>query len=272
MLTLAKNLCQQHELIAALARKNVTLRYKQSYLGFAWAILRPLMLMVVFALVRSVVGIESGDVPYALLSFSALTIWLFFQDACTDGVASVVNHANLIRKIYFPREVFPLTSIAAKLVELAISMVLLFLLMAWFGVTPGIQAAWIPVLILYTCLAALTVSFLGSAANVYARDISSAMPILFNLLMYASPIIYPLALVHKKLIIDQAAGDWSTAIYNLYLLNPIAGVVDAFQKTLLLNQPPEISALLPGAILVAIFLPVSYLVFKQAESYFADVI
>lgn len=135
MLTLTRNLAEYHELNFALARKNVTLRYKQSYLGFACAIFRPLMLMLVFALVRSLVGIETGAIPYALLSFSALTIWLFFQDACIDGVGSVVNHANLIRKIYFPREVFPLTSVAAKVVEQGISFALLLGLMAWFGVS-----------------------------------------------------------------------------------------------------------------------------------------
>ena len=272
MLTLAKTLGQHHELIVALTRKNVTLRYKQSYLGFAWAILRPLMLMLVFALVRSLVGIDSGDIPYALLSFSALTLWLFFQDASIEGVGSVVSHANLIRKIYFPREVFPLTSIASKLVELAITLVLLFLLMAWFNVTPGLQALWVPILILYTSLAALAIAFLGAAANVYARDVSSAMPILFNLLMYASPIIYPLELVKRKLLIEHGAGEWSSTLYVAYLMNPMAGAVDAFQKALLLNRPPDFSALEPGAILIAVALPVSYLVFKKAESYFADVI
>lgn len=272
MLTLVHNLTQYRELIAALARKNVTLRYKQSYLGFAWAIVRPLMLMLVFALVRSLVGIETGEVPYALLSFSALTLWLFFQDACTDGVSSVVNHANLIRKIYFPREVFPLTSIAAKLVELGISMVLLLLLMRWYGVTPGIQALWIPILVLYTCLAALAVSFIGASANVYARDVSSAIPILFNLLMYASPVIYPLALVHDKLKVQQAAGEWSNLLYTAYLLNPMAGIIDAFQHTLLLNKPPELGTLTPGLLLVVIALPLTYRAFKHSENYFADVI
>lgn len=272
MLTLVHSLTEYRELIAALARKNVTLRYKQSYLGFAWAVLRPLMLMLVFALVRSLVGIETGEVPYALLAFSALTIWLFFQDACTDGVASVVNHANLIRKIYFPREVFPLTSIASKLVELAIALTLLLCLMSWFGVYPGVNSLWIPVLIIYTCLAALTVSFLGSAANVYARDVSSAMPILFNLLMYASPVIYPLSLVEKKLLIEHAAGDWSSFLYTAYLLNPMAGIIDSFQRTLLLDASPNFATLAPGFLATLIALPISYLIFKKAESYFADVI
>lgn len=272
MLALTRNLAQYHELIAALARKNVTLRYKQSYLGFAWAIMRPLMLMLVFALVRSLVGIETGEVPYALLSFSALTMWLFFQDACTDGVGSIVNHANLIRKIYFPREVFPLTSIVAKLVEFGIAFVLLIGLMAWFGVTPGAHALWVPLLVVYACLAALAVSFVGSAANVYARDISSAMPILFNLLMYASPVIYPLALVRDKLLVQRAAGEWSDALYTLYLANPMAGAIDAFQRVLLLNQAPDWSALAPGVLLTAVALPITYLLFKRAEAYFADVI
>jgi lipopolysaccharide transport system permease protein len=128
------------------------------------------------------------------------------------------------------------------------------------------------VIILYTLLAALTIAFFGAALNVYYRDVGQALPVVLSLLMYASPVIYPLELVKNKLLVHQAAGDWSQALYTLYTSNPLAGIIDAFQSVVLRSQPPDLSAMIPGAVAVAILLPLSYLYFKRAESYFADVI
>ncbi len=121
MITAIKNIIDYRELIAVLAWKNITVRYKQAYLGVGWAIVKPLTLMLVFTLVRSFVGIPSGNVPYPILAFAALMPWIFFQESASEGVLSVVGNAALIRKIYFPREVFPLTSMVTKLVELGIN-------------------------------------------------------------------------------------------------------------------------------------------------------
>lgn len=272
MIQVAKNLLAYRELMGVLAWKNITLRYKQAYIGIAWAVFKPLTLMLIFTLVKSFVGIDSGTIPYPLLTFVALIPWIFFQEATSEGVGSVVSNANLIRKIYFPREIFPLTTVITKLVELGINMVILAGLMVYYGVMPTSAILWVPLLILYAVLASLSIALMGAALNVYYRDVATALPMLLSLMMYASPVIYPLALVKEKLLVNQAAGEWSNFLYGLYTLNPLAGIIDAFQQTLLRGTSPDISSLLPGMTLVAVLLPVSYIVFKRAEAYFADVV
>lgn len=272
MIAVAKNLYDYRELMLTLAWKNVVLRYKQAYLGIAWAIIKPLMLMLIFTLVKSFVGIESGEVPYPILVFAALMPWIFFQESTSEGVNSVVGNTALIKKIYFPREIFPLTSVLTKLVELGINFIILAGLMAWYGMVPSIYILWVPLIIGYTILAALTIAFAGAAINVYYRDIGAALPVLLSLLMYVSPVIYPLQLVKDKLLVQQAAGEWSNLLYTIYTLNPLAGIIDAFQSVVLRAQPPDLNAMIPGAIMIVILLPLSYLYFKRAESYFADVI
>jgi len=272
MIAVLKNLYDYRELMAVLTWKNIALRYKQAYLGIAWAILKPVTLMLIFTLVKSFVGIDSGDIPYPILTFAALMPWTFFQESASEGVNSVVGNTALIKKIYFPREIFPITSVITKLVELGISFLILAGLMVWYGMLPSIYILWVPLIIIYTVLAALTVAFAGAAINVYYRDVGQALPVLLSLLMYASPVIYPLQLVKDKLLVQHAAGEWSSPFYTLYTLNPLAGIIDAFQNVVLRNQPPDLTAMIPGAIMIAILLPLSYLYFKHAESYFADVI
>ena len=272
MIKIVKSLYTYRELIAALAWKNIIIRYKQSYLGIFWAVLKPIMLMLIFTLVRSFVGIESDDLPYPILTFAALLPWVFFQESASEGVSSVTSNAVLIKKIYFPREVFPITSMVTKLVELTISFVLLAAMMFYYKMMPSIYALWIPAIILYTMIVALAVSFFGAAINVYYRDMAQALPVFLSLLMYGSPVMYPLSLVHKKLLVEQAAGVWSNDLYRLYTLNPLAGIIDSFQRVLLKGLPPDFNALYPGLMLVLVLLPISYVFFKRAESWFADVI
>ena len=266
------NIFAYRELMLALAWKTIAVRYKQAYLGLTWTIFKPLMLMLIFSLVRSFVGINSGDIPYPILAFAALLPWIFFQEAASEGVNSVVGNANLIRKIYFPREVFPLTSVVTKLVELGINFLILAGLMVYYHMTPTIYMLWVPLIIGYTILVVLSIAMVGAALNVYYRDIATALPVAFSLLMYASPVIYPLSLVKEKLLTNQAAGDWSNLLYTVYTINPLAGIIDAFQHVVLRGLPPDLSALWPGMILTAILLPISYVIFKRAESHFADVI
>lgn len=272
MIRIAKDLYDYRELIQALAWKNIVVRYKQAYLGILWAVLKPVLLMLIFTLVKSFVGIDSGDIPYPILTFAALLPWVFFQESVSEGVNSVTGNAALIKKIYFPREVFPLTAMVTKLVELGISFIILAGLMIYYHMAPSLQALWVPVIIFYVMLVALSLSFFGAALNVYYRDIAQALPVALSLLMYASPVIYPLSLVQKKLLVEQAAGEWSNILYTIYTLNPLAGVIDSFQRVLLKGLPPDFSSMLPGAIATAILLPLGYVFFKKAESWFADII
>jgi lipopolysaccharide transport system permease protein len=272
MIAIFRNIIDYRELIGVLAWKSIAVRYKQAYLGIAWAVMKPLMLMLIFTVVRSFVGIDSGPVPYPILTFAALMPWVLFQESASEGVNSVVGNAHLIRKIYFPRAVFPLTAVATKLVEFCINVLILAGLMAWYGMVPTAYALWAPLIILYTLVAALTVALAGAAINVYYRDVGQALPLLLSLLMYLSPVIYPLQLVKDKLLVQQAAGEWSSLLYTLYTLNPLAGIIDAFQSVVLRGEPPDLAAMLPGLVAVAVLLPLSYLLFNRAEADFADVI
>ena len=272
MLTISRTLLDYRELIWALAWKSISVRYKQAYLGLGWAILRPVLLMLIFTLIRTFVGIDSGDVPYPILTFAALMPWMLFQDATAEGVQSVVQHSSLIRKIYFPREVFPLTAVFTKLIEFGITVVILAGLMAYYGMAPTVQILWAPLIILYVILVALTICFVGAALHVHFRDIGAALPIALSLLMYASPVIYPLSLVKRTLVEQQIAGDWSNFLYTVYTANPLAGIIDSFQHVVLRGQPPDFAAMAPGLVVTLIALPFSYMLFKNAEAYFADVV
>ena len=272
MIVALKNIIDYRELIGTLAWKGIVVRYKQAYLGLLWTIAKPLALMLIFTVMRSIIGFDSGGVPYPVLAFCALMPWMFFQESASEGINSVVGNAHLIRKVYFPREVLPLTAVVTKLVEFAINFAILLGLMAYFNVMPGTQALWVPVLLGYTILTSLALSLLGAAINVYYRDVGQMMPVLLSLLMYLSPVIYPLHLVQQKLLVQRAAGEWSELFYTIYTANPLAGIIDAFQRVLLKNQAPDLHALLPGIVVVALLLPVSYLMFKRAEADFADVI
>jgi lipopolysaccharide transport system permease protein len=272
MIAIVKNLYDYRELLGVLTWKGITVRYKQAYLGIAWAVFKPVSLMLIFTLVRSFVGIDSGEIPYPILTFAALMPWVLFQESSAEGINSVVGNANLIRKIYFPREIFPLTAVATKLVEFGINCLILAGLMIWYGMVPSVYILWAPLIILYTLIVALALALFGAAINVYYRDVGQALPVALSLLMYASPVIYPLKLVKEKLLEQQAAGEWSELLYTIYTANPLAGIIDAFQNVVLRGQPPDFSAMIPGAVALAILLPLSYKYFKRAEAYFADVI
>ncbi len=272
MITALRNVFDHRELIGILAWKGIVLRFKQAYLGLMWSIAKPVMMMLIFTLMRSFIGIDSGSVPYPVLAMCALAPWMFFQEAVNDGVNSVVSNAHLIKKIYFPREVIPVAHLVTKLFEFGVNLGILLAMMAAFRIVPTAQAIWLPLLILYLVITALTVALAGAALNVYYRDVGQMLPVLLSLLMYASPVIYPLHLVQQKLLEQRAAGEWSEFFYMVFTANPLAGTIDAFQRVLLKGLPPDPQALLPGAIVVAMLLPLSYLLFKRAEADFADVI
>jgi len=272
MISLIRHARDYRELIAALAWKNIVVRYKQAYLGVAWSVLKPVMFVLIFMIMRSFVGIDSGSVPYPVLTFAALMPWILFQESASEGIHSVVSNGLLIKKIYFPREVFPLTAVVTKLLEFGINCVILAVLMAWYHIVPTWHLLWVPVLVSYALLASLAISFAGSALNVYYRDVAAALPVVLALMMYVSPIIYPLDIVKTKLLVEHTAGQWSNFLFLLYTLNPLAGVIDGFQRAVLKGLAPDWHVIAHGLAATLIVLPFSYAYFKKAEAYFADVI
>lgn len=265
-------LISYHELMFTLAWKNIAVRYKQAYLGVALAVLKPTLLMIIFTMVRSFVGIETGDIPYPVLTFAALMPWVFFQEATSESIISIVTHSSLIKKIYFPREILPLTAVTTKLFELCINFLILAGLMFFYQIPLTIYMLFVPVIIAYTIWVSLCISLVGAAMNVYYRDIATLLPVVLNLFMYGSPVIYPLSLVQQKLLVEQAAGTWSDLLYNIYIINPLVGIIDSFQKVMLQGSWPDMKVLGAGFILSVCLLPFSYWFFKRAEAYFVDII
>ena len=248
------------DLFRTLSVHRISVRYRQTLLGVGWAVLQPLLMMTIFAIVFSrLAGIPSEGAPYPLFAFVALLPWTFFSTSLTSGTGSLVSHTQLITKVYFPREILPLTYVVAALFDFAIGLGVLGLLMAWFDapVTPAVLLL-APLTALLACWA-LAMSLILSALQVRWRDVGVAMPVLVQIWMFVSPVIYPLGVVPES---------WRP----LYLLNPMAGIINSFRDVLLRGQVPDPTPLLYAVLVTACVLPAAYLVFKRTEATMADVI
>lgn len=217
-------------------------------------------MMTIFAVVFSKLArIPSEGVPYALFAYTALLPWTFFSTAVTNATGSLVNHTQLITKVYFPREILPLTYVIAALFDFAIGVVALMVLMAWFDV--AVTSAVLHLLPVIALLMAwvTALSLIMSAAQVRWRDIGVAMPVAVQIGMFVSPVIYPLSVVPEA---------WRF----LYLLNPMAGIINSFRDVLLRAQQPDPVPLAFAAAVTALALPVAYVAFKRAEATMADIV
>jgi len=253
-------LAEYRDLLYTLSAHRISVRYKQTSLGLAWAVLQPLMMMVIFTAVFSVLAKMPGDgTPYALFAYTALLPWTFFSASVTSATNSLVSHTQMITKVYFPREILPITYVVAGAFDFAIGFVVLVALMAWYAVPLTAQAWMLVPIIALLGLWTLAVSLVLSAVQVRFRDVGVALPVLVQGLMFASPIIYPLSVVPAS---------WR----NWYLLNPIAGIVGSFRDILLHHAPPDPVPLRFAVIVTAVMLPVAYLFFKRAEATMADLI
>jgi len=251
-----RDLWTYRELLYFLTWRDVKIRYKQTVLGAAWAILQPLLLMLIFNFfLARLAGINSGRVPYPLFAYAGLLPWTFFANAVVNGGNSLVGNTNLITKVYFPRLFIPAAAVGAGLVDFALAFGLLIVLMIYYGV--GLQRGLVllPVLILLTTLLALGVGMLMAALNVKYRDIRHALPFMIQIWMFASPVIYPLP--------DR----WRW----LLSLNPMSGIIEGFRAALF-GQPLDGMALGLSAVITLILLISSAFVFTRMEKSFADVI
>lgn len=240
--------------------REIQVRYKQSLLGVAWAVLQPLALTVVFTLVFSrLVRIDTGGIPYPIFSYVALVPWTFFATALSFGIASLVNNMNLVTKIYFPREILPLASVGAAFVDFLVSAVILVGMMSLYGVRPSWVSLWIVPLLLVQIALTVAIVLFGAAFLVFFRDVRFVVPLLTQVWMYATPIIYP-------------ANSVPPQFRALYFLNPMAGIIDGYRKVLLLGELPLPSTIVPGVIVTLVLLISGYVFFKRSEPVFADLI
>jgi lipopolysaccharide transport system permease protein len=252
-------LSDYRDLLIALSAHRLKVRYKQSVLGIAWAIIQPTALMLIYTLVFSIVSkVKSTGVPYAVFAYAALLPWSFFSTALTNATNGLVSHAQLVTKVYFPREILPISYVVAALVDLAVASLVMMGLMFYYHVSITPQIVWIiPITLVMTAFVSAC-ALVFSAMQVRVRDIGMAMPLLLQLWMFASPVVYPLKQVPLKF------RDW-------YVLNPMVGVIENFRAALL-GTEFDFHSLWISAIVSACLLPLSYLYFKRIEATVADVI
>jgi lipopolysaccharide transport system permease protein len=255
---------QFDDLFLTLSLHRIKVRYKQSRLGILWAIIQPLSMMLVFTLMFTLLRAEpSGEVPFPLFAYSALIPWTMFSSGLTNTATALTSHAALLTKVYFPREILPLTYVVAAFVDMTLASTVLIALMMWFGVPLTVTALWaVPAIALLTALL-VGLGLLLAALHVRYRDVGLAMPVLVQVWLFATPVLYPLTAVKSTL---------PAPLYALYTLNPMAGVVETFRRGVVLHQSPDLFALIVGALVVAVLVPVAYIYFKYMELTMADVV
>jgi lipopolysaccharide transport system permease protein len=255
-----RDLWEYRELLYFLVWRDVKVRYKQTVLGAAWAIIQPLMTMVVFAVFFGrLAKMPSDGVPYPLFAFVALVPWTFFAYALTQASNSLVGSGNLIRKVYFPRLIVPIASVLSGIVDFVLAFAVLVLMLTWYGVGISPKLLWLPAFAVQAITTALAVSLWLSALNVEYRDVRYAMPFMTQFWLFATPVAYPSSLLSEP---------WRT----IYGLNPMVGVVEGFRWALLDTGAA------PGPMLaVSSFVSLALLVggayyFRRLERTFADLV
>jgi lipopolysaccharide transport system permease protein len=240
--------------------RQVQIRYKQSVLGGIWAIVQPLFLMVIFSLFfGKLAGLYSEGIPYPIFNFSAMVCWTYFSNTVTSATNSLVENSSLVSKVYFPRSMMPLAPVIAGLLDFAIAFMVLIAMMLYYHIYPGITIFFIFILIIPMILTASGIGTMLSALNAKYRDIKALVPLLIQVWMFISPVVYSVTLVPVRYRV-------------IYALNPMAGVIEGF-RTALLKTGPFPTQMFISSFLVSIILFVTGIFyFRQAERHFADVI
>ena len=255
-----RELWQYRELLYFLTWRDVKVRYKQTALGAAWAIIQPFFMMVVFSLFFGrLAGVPSDGIPYPVFSFCALLPWQLFAHALTESSNSLVGNQNLITKVYFPRLVIPMAAVLGGVIDFLIAFAILLLLMLYYGIVPGWAIVTLPGFLLLAIATALGVGLWLSALNVQYRDVRYTINFLVQFWLFATPVAYPSSLIPEK---------WRA----LYGLNPMAGVVEGFRWALLgKSEPPGLMLWVSVAVVVLLLLGGLYY-FRRMEQEFADVV
>jgi lipopolysaccharide transport system permease protein len=276
-----RELWNYRELLLFLAWRDITVRYKQTVLGAAWAIIQPFFTMLVFyVFLGKLAQIPSDGIPYPLFAYTALVPWTFFANGLQECSNSLVGSANLITKVYFPRLVIPMAAVTSGIVDFGLAFIVLLGMMLFYGRIPTINVIWLPFFMLLALGAALGVGLWLSALNVQFRDVRYVVPFLVQFWLFATPVAYPSSIVPQP---------WRT----LYAINPMVGVVEGFRWALLggtttnplspftmhLIQPlgastaqPSVPLILTSILAVAMLLLTGALYFQRVESIFADVV
>ena len=255
-----RTLVGYRDLLLTLTLFRLTIRYKQSVLGWIWAALHPLAMMMVYTLVFSrVAKIRSDGTPYPLFVFSALLPWIFFSGAVSNAINGLVGHANLLTKLYFPREIIPLSYVFAALLDFAIACVILSGVMVYYGSSVSWKALYaLPILAILIAFTSAVALFLSSIQARF-RDIAAALPVVLQVGVFATPVAYSLNSIPSR-------------FQRLYLLNPVASLIENFRRVVTYRLAPDIPTLITSGLITVCCLGVAYGYFKATESTMADVI
>ena len=255
-----KELWQYRELLVFFAIRDIKVRYKQTLLGAAWAVLQPVMTMVVFSIFfGKLAGVPSDGLPYPVFAFCGLLPWQLFSYALTQSSNSLVQDAQVLSKVYFPRLIIPFASVVAGLVDFVIAFIVLVGIMLYYGIVPGWEVVFLPLFVVLAIASALSVGLWLSALNVKYRDIRYTIPFLAQFWLFVTPVAYSSALVPPR---------WQA----LYACNPMVGVVEGFRWVLLGKAAPPGIMLLVSVAATAVLLTGGLFYFRRMEKTFADII
>jgi lipopolysaccharide transport system permease protein len=247
------------ELAYFLVWRDLKVRYKQTVLGIAWALVQPIVTVVIFSIVFGrIADLPSDAVPYPVFTLTALLPWQLFSSAFTGAANSVVGSASLVSKVYFPRLVVPIAAVLTTLVDFLVWLLLLVAMLAWYQVIPSANVVWVPALVVLTVGVALGIGLWVAALNVRYRDVRFLLPFVLQVWLFASPVAYSLALVPSE---------WRV----LYGLNPLVGVVQGFRWAILGSEAPGMLLLASTVVTVAAVL-LGAMYFRRTEDHFADLI
>ena len=253
-------LIRYRELLFSWTSREIQARYRQSVLGFGWALVQPVFSMVVITVIfGNFVRVPSEGIPYPVFAYVAILPWSLFSGSISAAVPSILRNMHLVTKIYFPREILPLSAILARLVDFIIASLVFVALMLWYRIPVHVTLLFVPLLLVIQILLALGISLLGAAISVFLRDISFAIPLGMQLWMYATPVIYPLSMVPER---------WCP----LYFLNPMAGIIESYRQVVLHGQLPDFRYLGAAACGSLLLCAIAYTYFKRLEMAMADII
>jgi len=253
-------LAKARELLFTWTLRDFKVRYSQSVLGAAWAILQPLSLMLIFSIIFSVVlKVPTGGIPYPVFAYTAVLPWTFFANSLSFAIPSLVSNMSLVSKIHFPREILPLSAIMVSFIDFLIASSIFIIMLLFYRIPVGSAVLLVPVVLSIQIVLTFGICLLASAINVFYRDVRFVIPLALQIWMYLSPIIYPANLVPEK-------------FRPFYFLNPMAVLIDTYRRTILFNQTPSWPYLGLAAVLSGFMLIFAYRYFKQAEREFADLI
>jgi lipopolysaccharide transport system permease protein len=257
-------LWEYRELVYALTQREIKARYRQSLLGMGWAIAQPLAFMIVFSLVFGrFARLPSDGLPYPIFSYTALVPWTFLANALTTATIGLVSQRSVVTKTYFPREVIIISQVGARFVDFLAAALVLAGMLVWYGIAPTAWLLLVPVLVLIQIVLILGLSLVTSALNVSFRDLAPVVTLGLQVWLYVTPVSYALDLARTAL---------PEALWPIYMLNPMVGLIDAFRAVVAHGRAPDWQLLGISTVMSVITLLVAYVYFKRAERDFADII